>query len=968
MTEPSPNDQQEQLITQTEGIYRVNAGAGTGKTFAVTRRYGEILETTDATPDDILLVTFTRNAAAEMKDRIVQQTDYDLRELQDAPISTFHAYCYQLLRRYGHTIPEALGIDDQIPDGLDLLEDEVQERQHFRTFMSRFADRHPEHEDLLRIFRDRRTLRSVIQQLAAKGVIPQREGWYRDTAAPLEGDRDAFLETVAETNAPNEGANGPKNSDARGAVGGWDVTEYAPDAPTKAELHDDPQVSEDLVFDAFDEDREALRAFLHDVYIEYLEFALSRNYLTQGLMLALAFVMLCEDPTVRTAVGHDYVMVDEFQDTNELQFKITLLLASANNICVVGDWKQSIYGFQYTSVENITEFESRLQQYADELNSDTERISYPVDEVEPIPLFQNYRSSASILDIAEQSLSIPATYSEDLDEDPLADEEQLEATNYVDNARIDAYRADDEYALILDRIQTIVDNEAYAVEVRDEPASTAEMSPEEQRAAEQERLGAPSYSDIAVFTRKRKFARELLDRAAEYDIPIAYEGGVELFDTPEAKLLLAWLRICESDDPRGWAVVLERAGHTFEQTETLLAEEAYPDAMVAFRDELLELETLGGLAQRVFDRYNIANAFADALLDHLTSVYEGTLLTRGEAITYITDNLENGSTVDIDTSPGQDAVTLQTIHGAKGLEYPIVLLGNLNYRAFPHYGQPPSSPVVYQEPLGLRQRKVFTDTGTHPHVFSNWRYDLLRSCLPSEYDEERRLLYVAMTRAQRHLLFTAGEEPSLFFTELPVEADELEPEPRTVDTSTETAADYEVTIPDASGLPRRHGVHDIMDDSVYQEVTEGRGKEFGDALHDFAEAYVLGEAGAPANEDQENVARLLDGLDGECSAEETVLLPLTTDPKVTLTGIIDLLHITPDRVEVIDYKTDLSRVAESEYQKQLSAYYHVLTTVYPDREVRLAVFYTADDELVTIDPIAEDEFTQLVKAALIEDT
>ncbi|WP_254824327.1 UvrD-helicase domain-containing protein [Haloglomus halophilum] len=964
MTEPSPNEQQEELITSTEGIYRVNAGAGTGKTFAVTRRYAEILETTDATPEEILLVTFTRNAAAEMKDRIVQQTDYDLRELQDAPISTFHSYCYQLLRRYGHTIPEALGIGDQIPDGLDLIEDQVQERQHFRTFMSRFADRHPEHADLLRIFRDRTTLRSLIGQLAAKGVIPTRDGWYRDTAAPLTGDRAAFEATLAETNAPGEGSRGPTNSDARGSVAGWDVTEYAPGAPDRSAVHDDPQVNEALVLDAFDEDREALRAFLHDVYIEYLAFALSRNYLTQGLMLALAFVMLCEEPGVRAAVSHEYVMVDEFQDTNELQFKIALLLASTNNICVVGDWKQSIYGFQYTSVENITEFESRLSQYAAELNSDTERIDYPVDDIESIPLVQNYRSSASILDFAEQSLSIRATYSEDLNEDPLAGEASLEATNHVDNARIEAYQAADEYDLILDRIQTIVGNDDYAVEVRDDPAATEDMSPEEQRAAEQKRLGAPSYSDIAVFTRKRNFARELLNRAAEYNVPIAYEGGVELFDTPEAKLLLAWLRICESDDTRGWAVVLERAGYTFGQTESILEDEAYPDAMVAFRDELLELETIGALAQRVFDRYDLSNAFADALLDHLTGVYEGTLMTRSEAIAYITDNLENGSTVEIDTSPGQDAVTLQTIHGAKGLEYPIVLLGNLNYRAFPHYGQPPSSPIVYQEPLGLRQRRVFTDEGSHPHVFTHWPYDLLTSCLPSEYDEERRLLYVAMTRAKRHLLFTAGEDPSLFFSELSVEATEVDPAPSEQQATTEATAAFEIEIPASDGQPRRHGVHDIMDDSVYEEGTGGRGTAFGNELHDFAEAYVLGEAVEPSNEDEENVVRLIDGLEGESKAEETVLLPLDTDPAVTLTGIIDLLHITPERVDVIDYKTDLSRVAESEYRKQLSAYYHVLTSVYPEREICPQVFYTADNKLKALEPISNRELIQAVEETL----
>lgn len=82
-------------------------------------------------------------------------------------------------------------------------------------------------------------------------------------------------------------------------------------------------------------------------------------------------------------------------------------------------------------------------------------------------------------------------------------------------------------------------------------------------------------------------------------------------------------------------------------------------------------------------------------------------------------------------------------------------------------------------------------------------------------------------------------------------------------------------------------------------------------------------------------------------------------------SIIDLLHITTDRVHVIDYKTDLSRVAESEYRKQLSAYYHVLTSVYPHREIRLSVFYTADNELVSIEPLPNAELQRVTEQALI---
>ena len=964
----TPNASQRQLINGISGTYVVDAGAGTGKTFAITRRYANILQQDDVEPDDILLLTFTRNAAAEMKDRVVQRTDYNLTRLQDAPISTFHAYCYRLLRRYGHTSPEHLGIDDVVPQSLDLIEDEVRENALFREFFSKFEDRHPEYESLFALISDPLPLRSLVAELAAKGVIPTQSGWYRETGAVLDGDREAFLEAFEEANTPTEGANGPTQSQARNGITNRldsDMAPYPPSAPAYDDIDDYPRANRAAVERAFDEDREHLQGFVHDLYVEYLEFALSRNYLTHGLMLALAFVMLCEEEAVRKAVQHQYVMIDEFQDTNELQFKVALLLAAAPNFCVVGDWKQSIYGFQYTSVENIRQFEGRLGRFMEDLNSDGRRVSFDDVDVTELSLVKNYRSTQSILDFSKQSLAVEASSNEELDvASVLSEFTELDATNYVDNSCIEAYDHEDELNVILDRIQHIVGNPDYAVEKHDEPRPPEDASDEEKRAAESERLAPPSYEDIAIFTRTRSFARELLTRAAKCDIPIAYEGGVELFDTDQAKLLLAWLRICEADEDRGWAVVLEEAGYTLLQTKTILADESYPPEMVSFRETLRETETLGSLAHKVFDHYGFQDAYADALVAELTQLYDSTVLCREEAIEFLEANLEAGATPEIDANPGDDAVTLQTIHGAKGLEYPIVILSNLNQRQFPHFGVPSRSAVRYDETVGLRQTKVYDESTGQPHVFDNWRFDVVSGAIPSTYHEERRLLYVAMTRAKRHLMFTAGEDPSNFFTELTVSPEDIDPAVESLDEAEHESATLEVSIPEPD-LPIRAGVHDIMDDSVYEAVTEGRGKEFGQVLHDFAEAYAFGEPVSPDGEEQRGVARLIDSLDGTLYPEQTVLCPLEGDPSIVLTGIIDLLHVDDERVDILDYKTDLERHAHEEYRKQLSVYHHVLATEYPDREIRCMVYYTADDDRVVIDSFSMAELRATAETHLL---
>ena len=76
---------------------------------------------------------------------------------------------------------------------------------------------------------------------------------------------------------------------------------------------------------------------------------------------------------------------------------------------------------------------------------------------------------------------------------------------------------------------------------------------------------------------------------------------------------------------------------------------------------------------------------------------------------------------------------------------------------------------------------------------------------------------------------------------------------------------------------------------------------------------------------------------------------------MTISGTVVLVHATPDRVEIIDYKIDQSRRAVSEYAVQLSVYYHVLESVYPDRPVGASLYFSEDDERIEIEPLGISE-------------
>ncbi|ELZ38328.1 ATP-dependent exonuclase V beta subunit, helicase and exonuclease domain-containing [Halorubrum saccharovorum DSM 1137] len=945
MSDIEPNPEQRELINAIEGLYLVDAGAGTGKTFTVTRRYANIVEQDGIAPSDVLLVTFTNNAAEEMRDRIVRNSEYGMRELSNAPIQTFHSLAHDILDEHGHDAPTYLGVEETITGSTRIIEDDIIEQALFREFIGQFIDSHPEYNEFFTAISETTELLNLIKELSAKGVFPTATGWYRDGESHLDGDFAAFETLFADINQPRNG--GSKQSKLRSKLSKYGKEKtYLPEAPERWELRGNgKQIPADVAGRVFEDDRTALKQFVHDVYHAYLEFALRRNYLNFGFLQLFAFVLLCEDHDLRDRLGYEYVMVDEFQDSSEIQFKLMLLLAGTENICVVGDWKQSIYSFQYADVDNIREFDERLDRFAEELNRDADRVTFPTTTAASKQLTRNYRSTQSILRFSTQALTARATNSELLDVEAISEAvTRLKADTDHDESRIEALTSEDEHEAILAKIDDIVDNDDYAVEGDDGE------------------YRAPKYGDIAVLTRTRDFGRDLLDTANAYDLPMAYEGGIEVFRTDAAKLLLAWLRILERNADRGWALVLEEAGYTIDEVKAIIDRDAYPDAMVAFREELREMETFGGVARRVFDRYDRSGPTADVVLDTVQSVYGTTTFTRGELIQFIEAAIEDGSTHEVDAGAGTNAVTVQTIHATKGLEYPIVILANMNTNKFPSTSGS-GSDIAYTDPIGLRQRKVYSEEAHDvPHVYDNWQTDVLNKCLSQNYDEERRLLYVAITRAESHVILTGGENPNVFLDELPVNIETVDPDLSSFSAVDNESSPFTVDIPDPDG-PASYSPHTFIDDAVFEGDTGGRGMEFGSEVHEFAERYVLEEAvDTDGNTDKENVKKFLDSLDGEKKAEIDAFLPLTVDDKeVTIGGIIDLLHITPDQVDIIDYKTDLTTHAEDEYEKQLSIYYHVVADQYPDRSVSASIFYTDDGNRRRITHLSKSDLREMVR-------
>ena len=395
-----------------------------------------------------------------------------------------------------------------------------------------------------------------------------------------------------------------------------------------------------------------------------------------------------------------HILVDEYQDTNPVQNELVIQLSSKNrNVCVVGDQDQSIYAFRSADIRNIVEFES----------------NFPDTTV--ILLEQNYRSTQTILDAAN------AVIANNVSRKP-----KKLCTTGEKREKVVQYKADDET------------DEAMWI--------TTEM----QRLHE---LDGIRWEDIAVFYRTNAQSRVIEEQLVRSQIPYKVIGGTRFFDRKEIKDAMAYLKVVNNPNDevslkriintpkRGvgdssiakletWADhkgesladVLDRApeaGVTGKAVRGLEQFRRILDQARSFYDEgpgsiLHEILDASGYitdleAQRSVD--------ADSRIENLAE-----LIGMAEGFSDTNNFLEEvGLVSDTDDLNDDSSVSLMTLHSAKGLEYPVVFI------------------------VGL-------EDGIFPHVRSLGNQN--------ELEEERRLAYVGITRAEQRLYLTHAWSRTLY--------------------------------------------------------------------------------------------------------------------------------------------------------------------------------------------------------------
>ena len=607
------NPQQRLAAETLEGPVLILAGAGSGKTRALTCRVANLMDH-GVQPWSILALTFTNKAAREMRERIEKLVG---DAAQDAWISTFHATCARILRR------------------------DIEKLGYTRSFVIYDDDDQTT------------TLKEILKRLNVdEKLLPHKE-----------------------------------------------IRAKISDAKNKL-------MSPDEWFQQSDRDYRS--QLIHDVFVEYETRLKAQNALDFDDLLLKTLTLFTDHPPVLDSYRRRfrYVMVDEYQDTNFAQYQLVkLLTAESRNLCVVGDDDQSIYGWRGADIRNILDFEK----------------DYPDATV--IKLEQNYRSTANILDAANQVIAHNT-----------GRKEKVLWTDAGEGEPIKLFCAGDE---------------------REEAAWVAD------RIRQLSRQGEP-FGNVAILYRTNAQSRVLEEMLMRSGIPYKVFGGQKFYDRREVRDVIAYLRVIvnPADDvslkriinvPKrsiGDSTVQELARHARENEMPLFSSltdipdslSARPRKCVTDFMTLMTLlmamkETLplnefvqqlvdktGLLAQYQTEDSEEANARVENIREFLGAVEE---FTKASENATLEDYLENVALVtDLDQAEDERGyVTMMTLHSAKGLEFPDVFITGLEEGIFP------SGRSLMDE---------------------------------SRMEEERRLCYVGITRAQKRLFLSRASQRMLY--------------------------------------------------------------------------------------------------------------------------------------------------------------------------------------------------------------
>jgi len=733
------NTWQRKAVDTVEGPVMVIAGPGTGKTQILAARIGKILLDTDVLPENILCLTYTDAGTIAMRKRLVQFIGADAYKVN---IYTFHAFC-----------------NDVIQDNLPLFEktsldavSELESIQLFKTLIDAFPKNHP-------LKRYRGDVYFEINNLKNLFSAMKREGW---TPAFISKKIDEYI-----TSLPHR-------------------DEYIAKRAVKTFKKGDVRTDK---IEEEKEKMEKLRAAVNE-FDNYQNLMRKKNRYDFDDMINWVIKVFEDNTNILSGYQEkfQYILVDEYQDTSGIQNRLVQLLISywdKPNIFVVGDDDQSIYRFQGANVENMLGF---ANAYTKDLLT--------------VVLTDNYRSTQPILDISKTLIS--------KNEERLVKKidglsKELVASN-IKIKELTHPPVINEYATVKEEMAGITGQVFDLLQQKTEPGKIAVIYKENKYGEELAKYfrlkGIPVYSKRSINILEHPFVKKLIQLLryvnAEHDTP--YGGDEMLFEILHfdfygippieiAKLTVEVNNKRYSGEPSSIRKLLFDKANTppkdlFDTgiNERLKIISAVMEQLIADVSNITLQQLFANIIQHAGVLTYIMKSpdkialmqLLGALFDFIKEECSRNPSLHVEGLISIIELMEkeNLPLPMVQVAGNDKGVNLLTAHGSKGLEFEYVFFTGVNA----------SSWEKKRKPGGGYK---FPDT-----MFSS-------QPASSEEEELRRLVYVALTRAEKHLFISYAKfkndgkemEPSMFIAEI------LEQHPiaiQKINISGEAMADFEL--------------------------------------------------------------------------------------------------------------------------------------------------------------------------------
>ena len=833
----------------------VTAGAGSGKTTVLVERYLKILREGNVDPQEIVAITFTDKAAAEMKERIIEELSlHEERErsepdnplqgfrekMSTAHISTIHAFCSRILREFPFQagvpanfsilqgIDQKLLLQETVKKTLkDIATDEEDEhRDAFTRLLQRYGGQQKLVDLLSTMINQRDALEHLMQEIyrhpndtEIRGALQKRVRERKqqiqerlmstidipefirclNTVFQIASGKNA--EAVKDLTQQLETLHG-QNSDPSGVLNlltdtaylittarhdiakrdflGSRVTTTGIEAEinflvsTAKKIKAAPPIEDNKnTADEVETDDDFLLSTIHDLLTLYTRIskAYTNAKLSQGKLDFTDLQLKTRDLVRNNAEirqklvsRHKYYMVDEYQDTNELQYELVMLLTNeltAANLFIVGDPKQSIYAFRGADVRVFTKTKEKIVDNGGDDIRLTENFRSLRDTVGFVNYFFNHLmgdGKETEFEVVYEALT------------------QARPVNTNGSVEILLGKQDedlaDEYSLIAHHIKSMIAN-----------AETIYKRGASEEGGGQEAEHPIEYGDIAILIQTRTHLPNIENALLEADIPYLTTGGVGFYQRQEIYDIWNYLNFLNDPKENETSLAAVLRGPAFGISDTELYEislqkgenfweqaQNYQDRSHNLRTAIATLERHGQFARRMPVNQLIVTIVNETgmigtlktgkqgqqrwvnyqkLLEHARN-FDGNetkqiLPDFIEFLDILIEEERREGQAPVEASSG--AVEIMTIHASKGKQFPVVILPRLDRK-----GQTDREPFI-DEAFGIGFSPLNPDTDyskTEPDIVTHMK----NRTNEKEIAEKKRLFYVGTTRACDRLILS----------------------------------------------------------------------------------------------------------------------------------------------------------------------------------------------------------------------